>query len=74
MAKQIKQGEDARKALCAGIDALADTVKTTLGPKGRNVVLSKKFGAPVITNDGVTIAKEDRAEGRVREHGRTAGA
>ncbi|MBU3819956.1 MAG: chaperonin GroEL, partial [Candidatus Faecalibacterium intestinavium] len=58
MAKQIKKGEDARKALCAGIDALADTVKITLGPKGRNVVLSKKFGAPVITNDGVTIAKE----------------
>ena len=58
MAKQIKQGEDARKALCAGIDTLANTVKITLGPKGRNVVLSKKFGAPVITNDGVTIAKE----------------
>ena len=58
MAKQIKQGEGARKALCAGIDTLADTVKITLGPKGRNVVLSKKFGAPVITNDGVTIAKE----------------
>ena len=58
MAKQIKQGEEARKALCAGIDTLADTVKITLGPKGRNVVLSKKFGAPVITNDGVTIAKE----------------
>ena len=49
MAKQIKQGEEARKALCAGIDTLADTVKITLGPKGRNVVLSKKFGAPVIT-------------------------
>ena len=58
MAKQIKQGEDARKALCAGIDTLADTVKTTLGPKGRNVVLGKKFGSPLITNDGVTIAKE----------------
>ena len=58
MAKQIKQGEDARKALCAGIDMLADTVKITLGPKGRNVVLDKKYGAPVITNDGVTIAKE----------------
>ena len=58
MAKQIKQGEDARKALCAGIDQLADTVKITLGPKGRNVVLGKKFGSPVITNDGVTIAKE----------------
>ena len=58
MAKQIKQGEDACKALCAGIDTLADTVKITLGPKGRNVVLDKKYGAPVITNDGVTIAKE----------------
>ena len=58
MAKQIKQGEDARKALCAGIDTLANTVKITLGPKGRNVVLDKKYGAPVITNDGVTIAKE----------------
>ena len=62
MAKQIKQGEDARKALCAGIDTLANTVKITLGPKGRNVVLSKKFGAPVITNDGVTIAKEIELE------------
>ncbi len=58
MAKQLKQGEDARKALCAGIDTLADTVKITLGPKGRNVVIGKKFGAPMITNDGVTIAKE----------------
>lgn len=58
MAKQLLVGEDARKALCAGIDKLADTVKITLGPKGRNVVLGKKFGAPVITNDGVTIAKE----------------
>ena len=58
MAKQLLTGEDARKALGAGIDKLADTVKITLGPKGRNVVLSKKFGAPVITNDGVTIAKE----------------
>ena len=58
MAKQIKQGEEARKALCAGIDTLANTVKITLGPKGRNVVLDKKYGAPVITNDGVTIAKE----------------
>ena len=47
MAKQIKQGEDARKALCAGIDTLANTVKITLGPKGRNVVLGKKFGAPL---------------------------
>ena len=58
MAKQLLMGEEARKALSAGIDKLADTVKITLGPKGRNVVLGKKFGAPVITNDGVTIAKE----------------
>ncbi|HJB20196.1 MAG TPA: chaperonin GroEL [Candidatus Fournierella merdavium] len=58
MAKQILHGEEARKALSAGIDTLADTVKITLGPKGRNVVLGKKFGSPVITNDGVTIAKE----------------
>ena len=62
MAKQIKYGEDARRALQAGIDALADTVKITLGPKGRNVVLDKKFGAPLITNDGVTIAKEIELE------------
>ena len=58
MAKNICYGEEARKALQCGIDKLADTVKITLGPKGRNVVLDKKFGAPLITNDGVTIAKE----------------
>ena len=58
MAKLIKSGEEARKALEAGVNTLADTVKVTLGPKGRNVVLDKKFGAPLITNDGVTIAKE----------------
>ena len=58
MAKQIAYGADARKALKSGIDQLADTVKITLGPKGRNVVLDKKYGAPLITNDGVTIAKE----------------
>jgi len=62
MAKQIVYGEDARKSLQAGIDRLADTVKITLGPKGRNVVLDKKFGAPLITNDGVTIAKEIELE------------
>ncbi|MBE6854456.1 MAG: chaperonin GroEL [Ruminococcus sp.] len=62
MAKQMKYGEEARKALQAGIDSLADTVKITLGPKGRNVVLDKKFGAPLITNDGVTIAKEIELE------------
>ncbi|WP_050698756.1 chaperonin GroEL [Anaeromassilibacillus senegalensis] len=58
MAKQIIYGEEARKALSSGVNQLADTVKITLGPKGRNVVLDKKFGAPLITNDGVTIAKE----------------
>ena len=57
MAKQIKYGDEARKALEAGVNTLADTVKITLGPKGRNVVLDKKFGAPLITNDGVTIAQ-----------------
>ena len=62
MAKQILFGEDARKALQSGVDQLADTVKITLGPRGRNVVLDKKFGAPLITNDGVTIAKEIELE------------
>ena len=58
MAKEIKYGEDARKSLLNGVNKLADTVKVTLGPKGRNVVLDKQFGSPLITNDGVTIAKE----------------
>ena len=62
MAKQIKYGEDARHALEAGINALADTVKITLGPKGRNVMLDKKYGSPLITNDGVSIAKEVELE------------
>ena len=62
MAKQIIYGEDARKALQSGIDQLSNTVKITLGPKGRNVVLDKKYGAPLITNDGVTIAKEVELE------------
>ena len=62
MAKQIVYGEEARKALLSGIDQLANTVKVTLGPKGRNVVLGKKFGAPLITNDGVTIAKDVELE------------
>ncbi len=62
MAKQIKYGEDARRALESGVNQLADTVKATLGPKGRNVVLDKKFGSPLITNDGVTIAKEIELE------------
>ena len=58
MAKDIKYSYDAREALVAGVDKLADTVKVTLGPKGRNVVLAKPYGGPLITNDGVTIAKE----------------
>lgn len=62
MAKQIIYGEEARKALEAGIDKLSNTVKITLGPKGRNVVLDRKYGAPLITNDGVTIAKEVELE------------
>ena len=62
MAKEIKYGSDARAALGAGVDKLANTVRVTLGPKGRNVVLDKSFGAPLITNDGVTIAKEVELE------------
>ncbi len=62
MAKQLIYGEDARKALQRGIDQLADTVKVTIGPKGRNVVLDKKYGGPLITNDGVTIAKDIELE------------
>ena len=62
MAKQIQFGEEARKSLMKGIDQLANTVKITMGPKGRNVVLDKKFGAPLITNDGVTIAKDIELE------------
>src|ERR687888_1897945 len=61
-AKQLEYSEEARRALKRGIDALADAVKITLGPKGRNVVLDKKFGPPTITNDGVTIAKEIELE------------
>ncbi|MCL2815684.1 MAG: chaperonin GroEL, partial [Oscillospiraceae bacterium] len=62
MAKEIKNGIDARNALMVGVDKLADTIKITLGPKGRNVVLDKKYGSPLITNDGVTIAKEIELE------------
>ena len=62
MAKDILYGTDARNALIAGVDKLANTVKITLGPKGRNVILDKKFGSPLITNDGVTIAKEIELE------------
>lgn len=69
MAKQIKFGEDARKSLLQGVNKLADTVKVTLGPKGRNVVLDKSFGAPLITNDGVTIAKEIELEDKFENMG-----
>ncbi len=69
MAKEIKYGQDARQSLEAGINRLADTVKITLGPKGRNVVLGKKFGAPLITNDGVTIAKEIELEDAFEDMG-----
>ena len=62
MAKDIKFSADARSAMVRGVDILADTVKVTLGPKGRNVVLEKSFGSPLITNDGVTIAKEIELE------------
>jgi len=63
MAKQIIYGEEARRALLRGVDKLANAVKVTLGPKGRNVVLDKKFGAPTITKDGVSVAKDDSADG-----------
>ena len=69
MAKEIKFGEEARRALERGVNQLADTVKVTLGPKGRNVVLDKKFGAPLITNDGVTIAKEIELEDKFENMG-----
>ena len=69
MAKQIKFGEEARKSLLEGVNKLADTVKVTLGPKGRNVVLDKSFGAPLITNDGVTIAKEIELEDKYENMG-----
>ena len=73
-AKEVKFGTDARNKMLAGIDTLADAVKVTLGPKGRNVVLDKAFGAPRITKDGVTVAKEIELRRQVREHGRTDGA
>jgi chaperonin GroEL len=62
MAKTLLFGEEARRSMQAGVDKLANTVKVTLGPKGRNVILDKKFGSPLITNDGVTIAREIELE------------
>lgn len=69
MAKIIKFGEEARRGLEAGVNQLADTVKVTLGPKGRNVILDKKFGSPLITNDGVTIAREIELEDPIENMG-----
>ena len=69
MAKQIKYSEDARKMLKAGLDKVANAVKVTLGPKGRNVVLSSGYGSPTITNDGVTIAKEIELENAIENIG-----
>ena len=69
MAKILKYDVDARKALESGVNQLADTVKVTLGPKGRNVVLEKSYGAPLITNDGVTIAKEIELEDKFENMG-----
>lgn len=69
MAKELYYGEDARRKLQAGVDKLADTVKITLGPKGRNVLIEKKFGSPLITNDGVTIAREIELEDAVENMG-----
>ena len=72
MAKEIKYGAEARAALEKGVIQLVDTVRVTLGPKGRNVVLDKSFGTPLITNDGVTIAKEIELEDGFEKYGSTA--
>ena len=69
MAKDVYYGEEARRRLQAGVDKLADTVKITLGPKGRNVLINKQFGSPLITNDGVTIAREIELEDSVENMG-----
>ena len=66
MAKQIKYGDEARKKLETGVNVIADTVKITLGPKGRNVVLDKKFGSPLITNDGVTMQRKSNLKTRLK--------
>ena len=68
-AKELRYREDARKAILHGVDALANTVKVTLGPKGRNVVLSRKFGSPLVTKDGVTVAKEVELKDRYENMG-----
>ena len=72
-AKEIKYGQDARTAILKGVDTLADAVRATLGPKGRNVILEKSWGSPTVTKDGVTVAKEVELEDKVPEHGRADG-
>src|SRR5580765_497634 len=69
MAKQIVHGEDSRQAILRGVNKLADAVKVTLGPKGRNVIIDKKFGSPTITKDGVTVAKEIELEDKLENMG-----
>ena len=73
MAKQIIHGEESRQAILRGVNLLADAVKVTLGPRGRNVVIEKKFGSPTITKDGVTVAKEIESARRAGKHGRADG-
>ncbi len=73
MAKEIQYDQKARESLLKGVNTLADVVKVTLGPKGRNVILEKSFGSPTVTKDGVTVAKEVELRGQVREHGRPDG-
>lgn len=72
-AKDVRFGNDARVKMLEGVNILADAVKVTLGPKGRNVVLDKSFGAPTITKDGVSVAREIELERQIPEHGRTNG-
>ena len=73
MSKEVRYSEDARRAILEGVNKLASAVKVTLGPKGRNVVIEKSFGAPVITKDGVTVAKEIELENKFEKHGRSNG-
>ena len=73
-AKEVRFSSDARERMLRGVDILANAVRITLGPKGRNVILDKSYGAPRSTKDGVTVAKEIGARRQVREHGRTDGA
>jgi len=72
-AKEVRFGDDSRQRMIKGVNVLANAVKVTLGPKGRNVVLEKSFGAPTVTKDGVSVAKRDRTQRQVREHGRPDG-